>query len=148
MDYTIVNGELYHHGVKGMKWGHRKAKSQTSKPSFRKQRKSLEKEYGDLEDQMTYGKKADHKKNAQIQKKMTSIENKLDNLSKQERAAKAEKGRKLLPKIMSSAAAGMAAMGTRNMGFGVGTSVAVGALEKQRVKGRQEIYEEYRKYYR
>lgn len=24
MDYVIVNGELYHHGVKGMKWGVRK----------------------------------------------------------------------------------------------------------------------------
>ena len=25
MNYVIANGELYHHGVKGMKWGHRKA---------------------------------------------------------------------------------------------------------------------------
>lgn len=26
-DYYIINGELYHHGVKGMKWGQRKDKS-------------------------------------------------------------------------------------------------------------------------
>lgn len=28
MNYVIINGELYHHGVKGMKWGIRKAKQE------------------------------------------------------------------------------------------------------------------------
>lgn len=27
-DFIIVNGELYHHGIKGMKWGHRKSRKQ------------------------------------------------------------------------------------------------------------------------
>lgn len=31
MDYIMINGELYHHGVKGMKWGVRRAKKNSSK---------------------------------------------------------------------------------------------------------------------
>lgn len=31
MNYTIYNGELCHYGVKGMKWGHRKAKDSVDK---------------------------------------------------------------------------------------------------------------------
>lgn len=31
MNYIIYNGELYHHGVKGMKWGVRKAKREAKR---------------------------------------------------------------------------------------------------------------------
>ena len=34
-DYIIYNGELYHHGVKGMKWGVRRAKKNTVETSGR-----------------------------------------------------------------------------------------------------------------
>ena len=30
-DYIIHNGELYHYGIKGMKWGHRKSRAQLEK---------------------------------------------------------------------------------------------------------------------
>lgn len=109
--------ELRHYGVPGMKWGRRKAQIQST-PSSKNTRKQLEKEYGKLENQMTYGKKANAKRNAQIQKRMTSIENKLNELSKQERAKKAEKGKKILPKLMSSAAFVGTGLGVNNLGFG------------------------------
>lgn len=35
-DYIVYNGELYHHGVKGMRWGHRKKIVQSTKSSKRK----------------------------------------------------------------------------------------------------------------
>lgn len=41
MDYIIVNGELYHHGVKGMKWGHRKAKESSGGSSRKSAKKQL-----------------------------------------------------------------------------------------------------------
>lgn len=47
----------------------------------KKTMKDLEKQYGHLEDQMTYGKKADAKKNAILSKKMSDIEKKMKKLS-------------------------------------------------------------------
>lgn len=47
MDYIIYNGQLYHHGVKGMKWGRRKKYQKTSKPTKSKHRIMLEKKYQD-----------------------------------------------------------------------------------------------------
>ena len=164
-DYIIVNGELYHHGIKGMKWGKRRWQNKDgsltpagakrygtvtriarghagpgiyvgsnkrqiekhkrdleildkgghlsvgltkkrqaafderdrkainkkiSKLESKERKKALEKEYGELEDQMTYGKKADPKKNAALQKRMSEIEKELNPASKKaaEKAAK------------------------------------------------------------
>lgn len=40
MDYIYMNGELYHYGVKGMKWGHRKSPVQTIKGASARRTKS------------------------------------------------------------------------------------------------------------
>ena len=45
-DYIIHNGELYHYGVKGMKWGRRKANTSHNKNYSDKQRKNDRAFYG------------------------------------------------------------------------------------------------------
>lgn len=47
MDYIIVNGELYHHGVKGMKWGVRRA---AKKQARLERKKAIRKKYDDSYD--------------------------------------------------------------------------------------------------
>ena len=42
-DYVLINGELYHHGVKGMKWGVRKAYDAIAGYGYRKQKKEADK---------------------------------------------------------------------------------------------------------
>lgn len=64
---------LEHHGILGMKWGVRRSEAQLLRA-----RGKLEKEYGDLEDQMTYGKNANRKKNAVLEKRMREIEKELN----------------------------------------------------------------------
>lgn len=126
-NYVIVDGELYHHGVKGMRWGVRRKlrghggpgkyatkkrrlagdkrdleslnegqrlsvgltkkrqaafdtrdkatlEKRISKNERKLNEKALKKRYGELEDQMTYGKKADKKANAKIEREMANIE--------------------------------------------------------------------------
>lgn len=45
MDYVIVNGELCHYGVKGMRWGHRKKRPQSDLDRKKSAYKSAKKEY-------------------------------------------------------------------------------------------------------
>lgn len=77
--------ELQHYGIQGMKWGVRRYQNEdgtltsAGKARYKDDEKSktvdeLKKEYGKLEDQMTYGKHADKKKNASLEKRMKEIE--------------------------------------------------------------------------
>lgn len=78
---------LAHYGVKGMKWGVRRYRNKDGSltSAGRRRYSDLRKEYGRLEDQMTYGKNANTKKNAQISKRMAALEKEMKTQRERER---------------------------------------------------------------
>lgn len=102
-----MTNELTHHGIKGQKWGVRRfqKKDGTLTPAGKKRYNDddLMKKYGELEDQMTYGKHANPKKNAAIQKRMREIENELNAESNAKKAAKLEKAKAKIEKQKQAA---------------------------------------------
>lgn len=74
--------ELQHHGILGMKWGVRRYQNKDGTLTEAGKKRQLETEYGRLEDQMTYGKKADAKKNAKLSKQMRSLEKQMTKRSR------------------------------------------------------------------
>ena len=65
MEYTIVNGELYHHGIKGQKWGVRRYQNPDGSltAAGKKQRAENYSEEQRIRDRKIYGKGAEKRIN-------------------------------------------------------------------------------------
>lgn len=89
-----------------------KADYKNAKTAKKQRQKELEEEYGKLEDQMTYGKKADAKKNAALTKRMNEIESEMKSLDG-ERKGLSDKQKKALKVGAAVAGTALAAYGAK-----------------------------------
>ena len=120
-EYVIVNGELYHHGVKGMKWGQNIFGKKNS-GSGRKKKQKLS-----YEQQVRNRMKEYHKANPQRSKK--------DNYTIALRKEQRDLGKK-------AAISMIAAMGLMPIG-GVSIAIASGINYQTRNIKIQELMDEY-----
>ena len=78
MDYIAHNGELYHYGVKGMKWGVRQKQTQSVKTTNAQKVKERQQEMRRLQNEYKLAKRAykmeRNKLNEQYEKSQPSVE--------------------------------------------------------------------------
>jgi superfamily II DNA or RNA helicase len=65
---------LAHYGVLGMKWGQRKKATTADIHAARRKVGQAQRQYGQLEDKMTYGKNENKAKNAALEKQMKALD--------------------------------------------------------------------------
>lgn len=125
---------LVHHGVKGMKWGHRKKVTTSDIKDARQRLRKASNKYGSLEDKLSYGSEsktpAAKKRDAQIQKQLDKMDADFKNDPDRYVAARLTRGEKAVTVILGGPV-GLAAIGAQSAVIRVGES-----RQRKRIAGK------------